>query len=126
MKSHLQSGKRKGIGLRLRLSALFCLLLVFAASTAEVAHRHPGDFDAPQQAANQHAPGQNQAPNQKDNEARCPLCIAMHGVLPVAAPVVLAPVALTYEALRAPTTFHPVTRWSFELFSRPPPSLAHA
>jgi hypothetical protein len=48
MKTSTQTGKRKGPSTRLRLSALACLLLVLAASTAEVAHRHPGDFDSQQ------------------------------------------------------------------------------
>ncbi len=126
MKTSTQTGKREGPSTRLRLSALACLLLILAASTAEVAHHHPGEFGTQQQTTSRHAPAQNQTPNQKDNEARCPLCIAMHGLLPVAAPIALAPVALTYELLLTPPSFRYTSRWSFDLFSRPPPSLALA
>jgi len=112
-----------GKSIRLRISALVCLLLLLGASTAEVAHHHPGEF-ASRQTSRQHLPAQNQNQDQKDNEARCPLCIAMHAVLPVAAHVVVAPVAFVHEVLLALTTFRYTSRWSFELFSRPPPALA--
>jgi len=118
-----------GKSTRLRLSALVCLFLLLGASTAEVAHHHPGDLDAQQtslQSSRQHAPAQNQNQNQKENEARCPLCIAMHAVLPVAAHVVIAPVAFEHEVFLAASSFHYTSRWSFELFSRPPPALATA
>ncbi len=121
-----QSGKGTLKGtVRLRLSALLCLLLLLGASTAEVAHHHPGDFPAQKNTLSQqnqlNQTGQQDSQKKKSSETLCPLCIAMHGVLPVAAPAAPAPVAVVVETPQAAASSHYSSLWSFELFGRPPP-----
>ena len=128
----------------LRLVAGFCLTLMLVASTAQVCHSHEdvepggggtvssgltpaqlnpgamaGKSDVPaRQAPGREAPGR-QAP---ESSVRCPLCVAMHSVLPASA--TLAQVAvLRVEAMGTPAqdAARPFV-WRFELASRPPPA----
>ncbi len=106
---------------RLRLSALVCMLLLLFASTAQVAHHHVGDLPLTK-SSQQKAP----APQQKDAESLCPLCIAMHSALPVAAQIAVVPVALAHEVHAALPASQYLSLWRFELFGRPPPQPVRA
>jgi hypothetical protein len=97
------------------------MLLLLFGSTAQVAHHHAGDLPL-SKSSQQKAP----APHQKDAESLCPLCIAMHSALPVAAPVAQVPVALAHEVDTALPASRYVSLWTFELFGRPPPQPARA
>ena len=103
----------------IRLLATACLLLVGLASSVEAVHIH-GDW-LPHHAAQvgTQADG-SQVPG---GEEHCPLCVAMHSTLPVAAKV--APVRLVLVAVKAVSVVDrlPNSQWHFARFSRPPPVL---
>jgi len=103
----------------MRLLATACLLLVGLASSVEVVHIH-GDW-LPHHGAQVAAPADaSQVPG---GEEHCPLCVAMHSTLPVAAKI--APVRLVLVAVKAVSVVDrlPSSQWHFARFSRPPPVL---
>ena len=103
----------------MRLLATACLLLVGLASSVEVVHIH-GDW-LPHHGAQIAAPADgSQVPG---GEEHCPLCVAMHSTLPVAAKI--APVRLVLVAVKAVSVVDrlPSSQWHFARFSRPPPVL---
>jgi hypothetical protein len=101
----------------MRTLALACLLMVSVVSFAQAVHIHgewlPGDAHKAKALT-----GASQVPG---GEERCPLCIAMHSALPVAAHDEAARLVLV-ECKPAQATDHaPESNWHFALFSRPPP-----
>jgi hypothetical protein len=103
----------------LRTLAFACLLLVTAASSAQVAHIH-GQWLPHQKAQVGAAADASQLPG---GEERCPLCVAMHSALP--AVVSLQPMQLVLVECRLATlTEHTHdSQWHFAMFSRPPPAV---
>lgn len=93
----------------LRLMALMSLMLICVASTAQVCHSH-GDV----------APTKNSQPNAPAPD-HCPLCVAMHSALPSGAKTAPEPVLQVQMVLFKAVALQSLQRWSFDLFSRPPP-----
>jgi hypothetical protein len=84
------------------LLALLCVLLVFVAGTAQVAHTHADGSDA---------------------HADCSLCAAAHVTVQLVqtpAPAPTATVIAVFEALPEPVV--PSVLSTFALFTRPPPA----
>ena len=98
--------------------ALLCLLLVAFSGSAQAVHVH-GQWLPHQQTQVGVAVDASQSPS----EAACPLCVAMHSALPVAAAVPAAvlvagmPMRVAAAADRVPDE-----AWHFARFSRPPPA----
>jgi hypothetical protein len=97
--------------------AILCLLIVGFVSSAQAAHVH-GQWLPHQQTQADAAVNASQTPS----EAACPVCVAMHTALPVAA-AVPATEMVAEEPMRAPATADrvPDEAWHFARFSRPPP-----
>lgn len=101
----------------LRVLAYACLFLVVGASSVQAIHIH-GEW-LPQKAI--HAttpPNGSQTPG---GEANCPLCMAMHSALPVAAHVQVVRLVLVECKVVQHVDHAPETLRHFALFSRPPP-----
>jgi len=102
----------------LRRIAVLCLLLVAFSGSAQAVHVH-GQWLPHQQTQVDIAVDSSQTPG----EASCPLCMAMHSALPVAAAVPATelvagkPMRITAAADRVPDE-----AWHFARFSRPPPA----
>ncbi len=94
-----------------------CLLLVVGASSVQATHIH-GEL-LPQGAVHAGSlPHGSQAPG---GEEHCPLCVAMHSALPVAAHIDVLLLALV-ECKAVHALHHaPETQWHYAMFSRPPP-----
>jgi hypothetical protein len=102
----------------MRALAMFCLLLVGAASVAQAAHIH-GKW-MPERASKVGVPAD--ASQLQGGEERCSLCVAMHSALPVTE--VVEPVRLELvDCLLSTTEEHAAESrwWHFAMFSRPPP-----
>ena len=88
-------------GSTLRAIAVICLVLVALLAVAQVTHLHPVGSDAD----------------------HCPLCIAMHSIVPF---VVMLVAAVLAPIGRAEPVFHEdravVRYWLPTLFNRPPPA----
>ena len=102
---------------------MLCLLLVAFSGSAQAVHVH-GQWLPHQQSQVDVAVDASQAPG----EASCPLCVAMHSTLPVAAAVPSTEmVAEKPMRVVAVTDSVPDEAWHFARFSRPPPVVgAHA
>ncbi len=101
----------------LRVLAFACLLLVVGASSAQASHIH-GQW-LPQKAARVAAAlDASQLPG---GENSCPVCMAMHSALPVAAHVEALRMVLVECKVVQGVDHAPETRWHFAMFSRPPP-----
>lgn len=100
----------------LRVAALFCVLLVSVAGVAQAAHLH-GKWlpDSSAQAA------AHSAQSAAAGEEGCPLCVAMHSALPMAALGALVVALLLAINLLLASTQRPRAPWNFAAFSRPPP-----
>lgn len=97
--------------------AYACLLLVVGASSEQAIHIH-GQW-LPQKAIHATAPPSgSQVPG---GEANCPLCMAMHSALPVAAHVQVVRLVLVECKVVQCVDRAPETLWHFAMFSRPPP-----
>ena len=111
LRSASHSGKPLPQPLWLRLLALFAVLLISGASTLQASHVHDEDLRGGQ--SSQHSvPGPE----------HCPLCMAMHSAMPAAqhhAPDLVF--ALQEVAVSRRRAYRP-RRWSYEMFSRPPPA----
>ena len=100
-----------------RVLAFACLLLVVGASSAQAIHIH-GEW-LPQKAVRATAAlDGSQTPG---GEESCPLCMAMHSALPVAAHVVAVRLVLVECEVAQGVDHAPETLWHFAMFSRPPP-----
>jgi len=104
--------------LRLRLSVLFCVLLITGAGIAQAAHIH-GDW-LPKNAAQL---GTNSNQSGAVTADDCPLCTVMHSVLPGDGFATLIMGSLLEASLLFCSGCKPETPWYFAAFSRPPPSL---
>jgi hypothetical protein len=101
----------------LRVLAFACLLLVVGASSAQARHIH-GQW-LPQKAIRAGAPPDaSQLPG---GENSCPVCMAMHSALPVAAHVEVVRMVLVECKVVQAVDHAPETLWHFTMFSRPPP-----
>ena len=101
----------------LRVLTFAFLLLVVGASSVQAIHTH-GEW-LPQNAIHAGSlPHGSQVPG---GEEHCPLCVAMHSALPVAAHVdVLRLVLVECKVVQA-LDRAPETQWHYAMFSRPPP-----
>jgi hypothetical protein len=78
-----------------------CLVLLMLLAVAHVTHAHSSDHDAD----------------------HCPLCIAMHSVLPFIVMMVAVHLVRVRIAATALLEVRSITRyWHFTLFNRPPPA----
>jgi len=90
----------------MRAVAVLCLLLFTLTATAQVCHIHPSD-------------------NRAGAPDHCPLCMAMHSAaLPTAAQSGIALTHAVQKLVVAQSSAHVSSLWSFELSSRPPPSVS--
>ena len=101
----------------LRLVAMVCVLVLYVASTAQVCHMHgqPGKDS------------QNSRDSRDSKQAvpdNCPLCVAMHSALPATAHTAPEPVRQVQLVLPGTVQMQHMQRWSYELFSRPPPVIS--
>ena len=96
----------------LRLIAVMCLALICVASTAQVCHSHT-EMARSSQDSRKSAP----VPD------HCPLCVAMHSALPVSGNTAPEPVLQIQMVLFKAVELKRLQRWSFDLFSRPPPAM---
>lgn len=101
----------------MRALATLCLLLVAALGTVQAAHVH-GEW-LPRADAHVSAPV---AASQGQGEERCLLCVAMHTALRATLQVLPEPVQEIAPRLSALLVDRPQRRWSFTMFSRPPPA----
>jgi hypothetical protein len=102
----------------MRTLAMFCLLLVGAASVAQAAHIH-GKW-LPERASKASSPADaSQVPG---GEEHCSLCVAMHSALPVTERVEPVRLVLVDCVLAQTVVCAPEQRWHFAMFSRPPPA----
>lgn len=90
------------------MCALFCLLFLLFASTAQACHNH----DAPASQSSRGALTQD----------HCSLCVAMHSALPTTMHAAPNPVLRVQDCLTRVSAVEPETHWSFNLFGRPPPA----
>ena len=118
MKRRIQRGDvEHTYPLWLRVLAFACLLLVAGASTVEAVHVH-GEW-LPHHAAQVGAAADgSQLPG---GEEHCPLCVAMHSALPVAAHVAPARLEMVQCRLAQAVDRASESTWHFAMFSRPPP-----
>jgi len=101
----------------LRRLAVLCLLLVAFSGSAQAVHVH-GQWLPHQQTQADIAVDASQAPS----EAACPLCVAMHSTLPVAATVPSTELVAEKAICMVATADRvPDEAWHFARFSRPPP-----
>ena len=101
----------------LRRVALLCLLLAAFSSTAQAVHMH-GQWLPHQQSQVSMAVDASQAPS----EAACPICVAMHSALPVAAAMPATELVADKPIRVAAAADHvPDEAWHYARFSRPPP-----
>ena len=107
-----QTGERRAGWLR--LLALLCLLLVSVASTVQVCHVH-GELASTSGNSRDSRDSRQTVPD------HCPLCAAMHSALPTTAHTDTEPVLQVQTVLLQAVQVARVQRWSYELFSRPPP-----
>ena len=101
----------------LRALALACLLLVAGVSSVQAVHIH-GQWLP--QSAHQLGPAADgsQVPGGEDH---CPLCVAMHWVLPVSTHGMPARLLLVECKQVQGVDRAPEAVWHFAMFSRPPP-----
>jgi hypothetical protein len=99
-----------------------CLLLVGVASSAQAVHIH-GDWLPHHEAQVSSSADGSQAPG---GEEHCPLCVAMHSAMPVAARSITATLVLVECTLPAVVDRLPNSQWHFAMFSRPPPANRNA
>ena len=101
----------------MRVLTLACLLLGVGASSVQAIHIH-GEW-LPQNAIHAGSlPNGSQAPG---GEEHCPLCVAMHSALPVAAHANTFLLTLVECKLVQALNHAPETQWHYAMFSRPPP-----
>jgi len=101
----------------LQTVAALCLLLVAFSGSAQAVHVH-GQWLPHQQTQVDKAVDASQAPS----EAACPMCVAMHSALPVAAAAPATETVLGKPMRVAATADRvPDEAWHFARFSRPPP-----
>jgi hypothetical protein len=82
-------------------ATVVCMVLLVLLAVAQVVHTHPVESDAD----------------------HCPLCIAMHSVVPIVALVAAAVLVRIDAAAPVPLEIHTIVRyWHPTLFTRPPPA----
>jgi hypothetical protein len=115
MRIEFQPGRSAQRPTWLRLVGVLCLLLICIASTAQVCHTHleVAASSKDSQDSHQNVP----APD------HCPLCVAMHSALPATANAAPEPLLQVQAVLFRAVELQRLQRWSFDLFSRPPPAM---
>ena len=104
----------------LRLVAMVCVLVLCVASTAQVCHMH-GALGQPGKDSQNSRDSRDSKQAVPDN---CPLCVAMHSALPATAHTAPEPVRQVQLVLPGTVQMQHMQRWSYELFSRPPPVIS--
>jgi hypothetical protein len=102
----------------MRSLALLCAVLVAVIGSVQVVHIH-GQW-LPHASA--HVDGPASATQLPGDEEHCPLCVAMHAVLPVSLHVEPVPLALTHSVAVETTDRVAEAPWHYARFSRPPPA----
>ena len=100
LRAHLRSDRRPKPS-TLGLTAVVCLIFLVLLAVAQVTHVHPVGGDAD----------------------HCPLCVAMHSVVPfvvMVAAVVLVRIGTATPVMRETRTI--IRYWHPTLFNRPPPA----
>jgi hypothetical protein len=105
----------------LRLVAMACLLVLYVASTAQVCHMHGALGGQPGKDSQNSRDSRDSKQAVPDN---CPLCVAMHSALPATAHTAPEPVRQVQLVLPGTVQMQHMQRWSYELFSRPPPVIS--
>jgi hypothetical protein len=100
----------------MRWVAAFCLALVSVMGTAQAVHTHGSLLLQKTAVVHVQTAGQLD-----DNEASCPLCTAMHSVLPAPLRAGLPPPVLDAILPAGLELSASEAHWAFALFSRPPP-----
>jgi hypothetical protein len=129
MRTRFQSGQtRQQRPMWLRTLAMVCLVVLSVASTVQVCHVHAEQPVAQSEMHGATNSGSNQDSSPGDpRDSRqtvpdhCPLCVAMHSALPATAHTAPEPVRQVQAVLLTTVQLQRVQRWSFDLFSRPPP-----
>jgi hypothetical protein len=101
-----------------RLFALASVWLMLAVTSVGAAHHH-GEW-LPHHSAQ--VAGHADASGVPGAEDDCPLCMAMHSAMPVAAPAVAWVTLLEPAAVPTAADRLPEAQWHFAMFSRPPPA----
>lgn len=101
----------------LRMLAIFCLVLVCFATTAQVCHVH-GQLASIWKTSDSDSDSKDSRQTVPDH---CSLCAAMHSALPAASHVAPDPVLQVQAILLKTVEARRVQLWHYELFSRPPP-----
>jgi hypothetical protein len=112
MRNEFQPGRSAQRPTWLRLIGMLCLLLICVASTAQVCHTHL-ETASTSKDSHQNVPGPD----------HCPLCVAMHSALPATASAAPEPLLQVQAVLFHAVELQRLQRWSFDLFSRPPPAV---
>ena len=120
MRKKLHPGGLSGTySIGLRLASLVCLLLLLVMSGAQAMHVHDNWTPSPDHRQAALLEAGSQSPS---SEAACPICVAMHSALNVAA-TAHAEVFTTVECkLPGMTGRIAQALQDFSLFSRPPPN----
>ena len=100
----------------LRVLALLCLMLLSVASTEQACHIHA-------EIAAKSSGSQDSRDSRQTVPDHCPLCVAMHSALPATAHTAPEPVLQIQAVLLQAVQTQRNQRWSYELFSRPPPAV---
>ena len=93
------------------LMTLVCASLLLCASTAQACHAHDGLLRS--------ADGRSQLSAPADE---CPLCAAPHAALPADAEVAVVGTLQVETLQTGVSATSRKTQWTFDLFSRPPPT----
>jgi len=101
-----------------RWFALFCVLLLGGASTAQAAHTHGVAVAG----VHQHWDSPETGTDGSTGEEHCPLCVAMHSAMPAQLPVAPAPVSVVVPVPHFCAERDVSAAWHFPSFSRPPPA----
>ena len=113
MPTFFQTGDSEQRPVWLRLLAMLCVLVVCMTSTVLAYHTH-ADFSALKQNSQHNSPA---------TDDHCPLCVAMHSVVPfvvMVAAVVLVKIGTATPVMRETRTI--IRYWHPTLFNRPPPA----
>ena len=104
-----------------RISGILCIVIVALGACIQACHVHDGGrpgLSKTSQSSQQNGPG-NTPTSPPDH---CLLCVAMHAAMPVAQGVAPVPIRQVQAAVLVALLPRRMHRFSFDMFSRPPPS----
>ncbi|HEY0264436.1 MAG TPA: hypothetical protein VGC07_07920 [Granulicella sp.] len=113
MRSRLQNGVHNPERpLWLLWFTVFCILLIAVMSTVQLCHDHELD----------RLLGTKQGIPTSTTTDHCPLCVAMHSVLPSTLQTAPTPVMLVHTLDSVAADARRIFLWRFQLATRPPPA----